>query len=327
MKNDHNPYHQNPGKHGVLLVNLGTPKKADAWHVGKYLATFLADKRVVNLPRLLWLPILYGIIVPFRSHASAKKYRRIFNHHGSPLHHHTQQLAQGLATALPESVVEMAMCYSEPNVKTALERMRSKGVMHLTVLPLYPQYSATTVGAVFDQVTRILQSWRYLPSLNFISQYVHVPAYINAMVAQMKAYWQAHGQPNHLLLSYHGIPQKQYDLGDPYACFCHKTTRLIKEALEGVPFEITQVFQSQFGPSQWLEPACEKTLEDLAHAGTKRVDVFCPGFAVDCLETIDEIDFEYKTLFASVGGGELHYIPALNATPAHVEVLQAIVSN
>ena len=227
---------------------------------------------------------------------------------------------------MPEYLVEMAMCYSKPSLDSAYQAFEKAGLRTLYVVPLYPQYSATTTAAVFDQLFKVLNKCRFLPELHLINQYADHPAYIKAITSSIKAYWEKHGQSNYLLYSFHGLPKKQFEKGDPYYCFCHKTQRLVQEALAcDVPQEM--VFQSQFGPSQWLEPACEARLIELAKQGVKSIDVVCPGFSVDCLETLDEIENEYAEVFEQHGGETLRYIPALNDSDAQVSMFQEILKD
>jgi ferrochelatase len=236
----------------------------------------------------------------------------------------TVSLVEKMQEVASDCEIHMAMCYGAPSISDAMEALKKAGVMHLTVLPLYPQYSATTTGAVYDQVMRVLQKWKYLPSLHMINEYAGHPAYIKTLADHVCAFWAKQGKPEQLLLSYHGLPKKQFAAGDPYYCFCHKTTRLLKEALTAEGVLIEMVFQSRFGPSAWLEPSCDEVLSNIAQEGIRRVDVFCPGFAVDCLETIDEIGYEYHALFIEKGGEQLRYIPALNDGDDHVALLLSV---
>lgn len=312
---------------GVLLVNLGTPDTPTAPAVRRYLKEFLSDPRVVELPTLLWQPILRGIILNTRPAKSARKYASIWMPDGSPLLIHTQHLAAKLEAALEGTRVVAAMRYGQPNIATGLEELRAAGCDRIVVLPLYPQYAASTVGSVYDAVFATLQHWRNQPELRLVRQYFDHPAYIEALKQQVLAYWQQHGRPDCLLMSFHGLPQKSAELGDPYADECLYTGRALADALE-LPEEGYRIsFQSRFGLQKWLQPYTDASLRSLPGEGYRRVDTFCPGFATDCLETLEEIAMEGKEAFLSAGGREFHYIPALNDSDLGVTMLQAIVAS
>ena len=327
--NDRGYNHLTPLRSGVLLVNLGTPAAPTPAAVRRYLRQFLSDPRVVELPRPLWWMILNFVVLPFRPRKSARAYAKIWTAEGSPLLLHTRSLTEALAERLrknrPEIVVSCAMRYGAPGIAGVLGQMREQNVRRLLVLPLFPQYSGTTAGAVFDAVTGVLGKQRWLPELCFISSYHDDPAYIEACAARINSFYQKKERGKKLIFSFHGLPRRNLLNGDPYHCQCHKTARLIAAALK-LPEEDWQVcFQSRFGAAEWLKPYTDQTLTGLAGQSGSTVDVFCPGFAVDCLETLEEIAMQNRDAFAAAGGGEFSYIPALNDSPAHVEALGAIV--
>ena len=305
---------------GLVLVNLGTPSAPTAPAVRRYLAQFLHDHRVVQLTRWLWCPLLHFIILPLRSPKVAHKYAQIWMEGGSPLAVHTAALAAALAERLPERRVAYAMRYGEPSVASVLERLRAEGMRRVRVLPLYPQYSTTTTASVADAVAAASTGLQ----VELLQEY-HVDAgWAAAVAGSIRAHWDAHGRGERLLLSFHGIPRRLVDGGDPYADQCEASARAIATAL-GVPRdELLLTFQSRFGRERWLEPYTQPTLEALARDGVRRVDVVCPGFAVDCLETLEEISVENDTAFRAAGGEALRYIPCLNASAAHADALAAL---
>ncbi len=311
---------------GVLLVNLGTPDSPTAPDVRRYLREFLSDPRVVEQPALLWQPILRGIILNTRPAKSARKYASIWTPDGSPLLVNTLRLAAKLEAALEDTRVVTAMRYGQPSIAAGLEALRTAGCDRLVILPLYPQYASSTVGSVYDAVFTTLLHWRNQPELRLIRQYFDHPAHIEALKQQVLTYWQQHGRPDCLLMSFHGLPQKSSNQRDPYEQECLYTGRALADALklpeEG--FRIT--FQSRFGLQKWLQPYTDETLRSLAHEGYRRVDAFCPGFATDCLETLEEVAMEGKETFLGAGGLEFNYIPALNDSDLAVTMLQAIVA-
>ncbi len=312
---------------GVLLVNLGTPDSPTAPDVRRYLKEFLSDPRVVELPSLLWQPILRGLILNTRPAKSARKYASIWTPDGSPLLVHTLRLAAKLEAALEDTRVVTAMRYGQPSIATGLEELRAAGCDRIVILPLYPQYAASTVGSVYDAVFATLQRWRNQPELRLVRQYFDHPAHIEALKQRVLGYWQQHGRPDCLLMSFHGLPQKSAEQGDPYANECLYTGRALADALE-LPEEGYRItFQSRFGLQEWLKPYTDETLRTLAKEGCRRVDALCPGFATDCLETLEEIAMEGKETFLGAGGREFHYIPALNDSDLGVSMLQAIVAS
>lgn len=311
---------------GVLLVNLGTPEAPTPSAVRRYLAEFLWDPRVVELPRPLWWLILHGVILRFRPARSAEAYQQIWTDKGSPLLLHSLAIADGVRSRLPEHFegevhVELAMSYGNPSIPDAIDRLSAANVTRIVVLPLYPQYSGTTTASVFDAVTRTLSRRRWVPELRFINQYHDYPEFIAAHAANINEYWTAHGRGNKLLFSFHGVPMETLLQGDPYHCQCHKTARLIADELGLADEEWILSFQSRVGRSQWLKPYTDETVTKLGQSGVERLDVVCPGFSADCLETLEEIAMQNAEFFADAGGGELRYIPALNERDDHVTFL------
>ncbi|TCK17960.1 ferrochelatase [Thiogranum longum] len=318
---------------GVLLVNLGTPDKPDAPSVRRYLAEFLWDPRVVEIWRPLWWLILHGVILRIRPRKVAALYRSVWTPEGSPLlvipQKQTERVAKKLAGIVPGRVeTVLAMRYGSPSIQEGLETLRQRGARRLLVLPLYPQYSATTTASVFDEVTRVLGQRRLVPGLRFIQHYHDDPAYINALAASIREHWDVHGRPDKLLMSFHGIPRRCLLAGDPYFCEVQKTGRLLAETLGLEDDQWFLAFQSRFGREEWLKPYVDQTLRDWGAAGVGRVDVVCPGFSADCLETLEEISVQNRETFIESGGSEYHYIPALNERQDHIEALsQLLVRN
>jgi ferrochelatase len=314
---------------GVLLVNTGTPAAPRAREVRRFLRPFLSDRRVVELPRLLWWPLLNGVILPLRSPRSARNYQRIWTDAGSPLAVHSAQLGVALSASLqqrsPQAFeVRVAFLYSRPGVEQAISELCTAGISRLVVLPMYPQYSGTTTAAVFDQVSRVLQRRRAIPTLHFVSQYHDAPAYIRALASSVREHWHTHPRGDHLLMSFHGIPERCVQRGDPYAAQCRVTAQRLAMELELAPDDWSLSFQSRFGKARWLEPATDVTVARLATAGKRLLDVICPGFAVDCLETLEEIAIGGRELFVHAGGRDLNYIHALNARTDHADLLATI---
>ena len=313
-----------PPRTALLLVNLGTPDAPTAGAVRRYLGQFLHDYRVVELSRWLWCPLLHGVILPLRSPKVARKYASIWTAKGSPLLALSRDLADALQVQLPEFEVCLAMRYGNPAVAGVLRELQGKGLQRLLVLPLYPQYSASTVASVHDAVMAELSAWRRLPELRLINDYHLDEAWLDALAASVETHWDLHGRGNQLLVSFHGIPQRFVTAGDPYAQQCEAGARALAQRLHLQDGQWLMSFQSRFGREQWLQPYTDKTLEALARQGVKTVDVICPGFAVDCLETLEENAVENAALFQRAGGGELRYIAALNATPGHVAALATL---
>jgi len=329
--------HKKRGKTGVLLVNLGTPDAPTASAVRRYLAEFLSDPRVVEIPRLLWMLILHGIILRIRPAKSAALYQQVWTESGSPLmditRRQTEKLAQyfkenGCGKSQNESQdisVEFCMRYGKPSVSDTLKRMHNEGIDKLVVLPLYPQYAAPTTASAFDAIAKELMSWRYLPSLHFINTYHDNPDFIHALAESIKRDFAANGQPQKLVLSYHGMPERNLHLGDPYYCFCMLTTKLVVEELGLSKDQYIATFQSRFGKAKWLTPYTDATMGSLPEQDVRDIAVVCPAFSADCLETLEEIAEENRLIFEEAGGEKYRYIPALNYDELHIEMMANIV--
>lgn len=314
---------------GVLLVNLGTPDQPTAPAVRRYLREFLSDPRVVELPRLVWLPVLYLLILPFRPAKTAKKYASIWMNDGSPLRVYTSRQAQLLRGYLGERYkakvpVAYAMRYGNPAVAAGLAELAGQGCTSVVVIPMYPQYAGSTTASVEDAVGQALRRASPRPAVRVVRDFHAHPAYVKAIAKNVNDYWMKHGRPDRLVMSFHGIPQAVADRGDPYPGQCLETGRLIATELGWNDARTRVSFQSRFGRAQWLQPYTFDTLAELARDGAKRVDVVCPGFAADCLETLEEISLEGKEVFRQAGGREFHYIPTTNDTPAFMTALAAI---
>ncbi|HHG1974156.1 TPA: ferrochelatase [Klebsiella pneumoniae] len=308
-------------KTGILLANLGTPDAPTSGAVKRYLRQFLSDKRVVDTSRLLWWPLLRGVILPIRSPRVAKLYQSVWMEEGSPLMVYSRRQQQALATRLPDTPVALGMSYGSPSLASAVDDLLAQGVEHIVVLPLYPQYSCSTVAAVWDELARILAKKRAIPGISFIRDYAEHPDYIHALAASVRASFAVHGEPDLLLLSYHGIPQRYANQGDDYPQRCRDTTRELVSALGLPPERVMMTFQSRFGREPWLTPYTDETLKMLGEKGTKHIQVLCPGFAADCLETLEEIAVQNREIFLEAGGKQYEYIPALNADAAHIEMM------
>ena len=308
-------------KTGILLANLGTPDAPTPGAVKRYLRQFLSDKRVVDTSRLLWWPLLRGVILPIRSPRVAKLYQSVWMEEGSPLMVYSRRQQQALAARLPDTPVALGMSYGSPSLASAVDDLLAQGVEHIVVLPLYPQYSCSTVAAVWDELARILAKKRAIPGISFIRDYSEHPDYIHALAASVRASFAVHGEPDLLLLSYHGIPQRYANQGDDYPQRCRDTTRELVSALGLPPERVMMTFQSRFGREPWLTPYTDETLKMLGEKGTKHVQVLCPGFAADCLETLEEIAVQNREIFLEAGGKQYEYIPALNADAAHIEMM------
>lgn len=315
---------------GVLLVNLGTPDTPTPAALRRYLGEFLWDPRVVEMPRALWWPILNLIILNVRPSKSAKLYRRIWTPEGSPLLVISKRQHSAIAKRLQERVpgpvvTALAMRYGNPSIASGLQHLQAAGARRLLVLPLYPQYSATTTGSTFDAVSDVLKTWRWLPELRFVNDYCDNSGYLDSITAHLKQFWQTKGRGKLLLFSYHGLPRRYLELGDPYFCQCHKTARLVAEALDLNEDQWRVSFQSRFGREEWLQPYTDETLKRLAQEGCRSLDVFCPGFSADCLETLEEIAMQNREVFLQAGGENFSYIPALNDIPEHIEALTELI--
>jgi protoporphyrin/coproporphyrin ferrochelatase len=318
--------HGSPARTGVLLANLGTPDSPAARDVRKFLAEFLWDPRVVEAPRWLWWLALHGVILRIRPSRSAHAYRQIWTDAGSPLLLHSRALARKVADTVGSQGIQSAlgMTYGSPSIASALEELRAAKVRRLLVLPLYPQYSATTTASVFDRVTGALQRWRWLPELRFVTNYHDEPLYIDAITASISDYW-ARRERTHLLFSFHGIPRRYLLAGDPYHCQCHKTARLVAAQLGLRDNEWSLSFQSQVGREEWLRPYTDETLLEYARQGRRKVTVVSPGFAADCLETLEEIELRNRAAFMARGGEDYGYVPALNEGEPHVALISRLI--
>ncbi|WP_174501049.1 ferrochelatase [Citrobacter freundii] len=308
-------------KTGILLANLGTPDAPTPEAVKRYLRQFLSDPRVVDTSPALWWPLLRGVILPLRAPRVAKLYQSIWMEDGSPLMVYSKAQQQALAQRLTDTPVALGMSYGSPSLESAVDELLASGVEHMVVLPLYPQYSCSTVAAVWDELARILARKRGIPSVSFIRDYADDSSYIDALAKSARDSFAQHGEPDLLLLSYHGIPQRYADEGDDYPQRCRDTTRELVSALGLPPEKVMMTFQSRFGREPWLTPYTDETLKMLAEKGTRHIQVMCPGFAADCLETLEEIAVQNREIFLEAGGKQYEYIPALNATPEHIEMM------
>ncbi|NNJ91311.1 MAG: ferrochelatase [Gammaproteobacteria bacterium] len=322
--------HHQVEKTGVLLTNLGTPDSCDTSGVRRYLREFLWDPRVVEVPRPVWWMVLNFFILTTRPSRSAKAYQKVWTEEGSPLLTITQRQAERLQSALEQSYpdqfeVVMAMRYGNPSIVDGLEKLRKAGVRKVLVFPLYPQYSATTTASTFDAVTTELQHWRWIPELRFINHYHDFNGYISSLEQSVRDYWQEHGKADKLIMSFHGIPKDYLLKGDPYFCECQKTARLLADRLELSESQWQITFQSRLGAKEWLKPYTDKTLESLGKQGLKSVQVICPGFSADCLETLEEIAMENRDTFLDAGGESYQYIPCLNAKDQHIDMMHKLV--
>jgi ferrochelatase len=316
---------------GVLVVNLGTPDAPTTAAVRRYLAEFLWDPRIVELPRPLWWLILHGVILRIRPSRSAKAYQEIWSDDGSPLLVYCKSVAAGIESRLRKVGsgnihVALGMSYGNPSIGSAIDELHAKGARRLLVLPLYPQYSGTTTGSVFDAVTAALSQRRWVPEFRFINHYHDRDDYIDALARSIREHWDAHGRGDKLMFSFHGVPKQTLLDGDPYHCHCLKTARLVTDRLGLGKDEWVLSFQSRVGRAEWLRPYTDETIEELGKAGLGRLDVVCPGFSVDCLETLEEIAMQNAELFEESGGGELTYIPSLNAREDHIDVLAGLAA-
>lgn len=320
--------HGRPARTGVLLCNLGTPDEPTPAAVRRYLAEFLADTRVVEIPRIAWLPLLYGVILPLRAGKSAAKYASIWMKEGSPLKVWTERQALRLQGTLGERghklLVAYAMRYGNPSIASQLQALADAGATRILILSAYPQYSGTTTASLIDAVGQWAAGTRNVPELRFVNRYHDDRGYLAALAASIQRHWRTSGRPEQLVMSFHGVPERTHLLGDPYFCECQKTARLLAEWLGLQKDQYTVSFQSQFGKAKWVQPATEPTLVALARRGVHKVDVVCPGFTADCLETLEEISQEVRTAFLTAGGKAFHYIPCLNADDEWIAALADI---
>jgi ferrochelatase len=311
---------------GVLIANLGTPDAPERKPVARFLREFLSDPRVVDLPRLLWLPLLNLVIIPLRAGRSAAAYREIWWPEGSPLLVLTERLAERLAGVLDgRARVEIGMRYREPSIRKGLKQLRESGVDEVVVLPLYPQFSGTTTASIYDGVEQALSDLNWHPRVHRVERYYDHPAWVEAIAGSIRAYRAEHGTAEKLIFSLHGIPQRYVRQGDPYQRECEGSVRAVVEALGLTDEEWLLTYQSRVGREPWLQPYTDITLEELAKSGVRHVQVLCPGFAVDCLETLEEIAMQNRELFEEAGGEKLEYIPALNDGDAHARLMERLV--
>ena len=325
-------YIHNSGlKTGVLLTNLGTPDEPTTPSLKKYLRQFLSDGRVIETPKAIWWLILNGIILNTRPAKSAKNYKSVWTEEGSPLLLYTKKQKELIKSHLEKKysnlVFDIGMRYGNPSIKKGLNNLRNQNCDRIVVLPLYPQYCAATTGSTFDAVSEELQQWRWVPSLRFIGSYYDQPLYIKALRNSIEDFWSKNKKPSKLIFSYHGIPKKYLDKGDPYHCFCRKTTRLVAEEMKLAEGSYMTTFQSRFGPAEWLQPYTDKTIESLAKDGVENIHVISPAFSSDCLETIEELNEENREIFIENGGKEFGYIPCLNDREDHINLLTSLLEN
>ncbi len=322
---------ETPPAFGVLLVNLGTPDSPSASDVKRFLKQFLSDPRVVDLNPLIWKPILNGIILNTRPAKVAKLYQAIWSDEGSPLMVISQRQRDKLANKLQKQFgnpipVELGMSYGNPSLASGLDKLRQQGVKRIVILPLYPQYSCSTVAPVFDAIAQEFKGWRDIPDFRFNKEYYQHPDYIQALAASVRSHWQQHGQADVLLMSFHGVPVRYVTEGDPYQEQCQQTAQLLAQALGLEEKQWRLCFQSQFGKEEWLTPYTDKLLESLPKEGVKSVDIMCPAFAADCLETLEEISIGGKESFIESGGESYRFIPCLNDNDLHIELLTKLIS-
>lgn len=325
------PYeHGVPESLGILLVNLGSPDAPTTGAVRRYLNQFLSDPRVVEVPRLVWWLILHGFILRFRPSRSAAAYRKVWTEQGSPLLQYSGDIVRALQEKLDARLsgpvhVELGMSYGSPSLESALDRLHARYVRRIVLLPMYPQYSNTTTGTVFEAVTKALAKRRWIPEFRFINHFHDSSGYIAALAASIRDHWNAHGRGERLLFSFHGLPRQMLDDGDPYHCQCRKTARLVAEALELDDEQWFVAFQSRVGRAEWLRPYTDETLQEWGKAGGGDIDVVCPGFSADCLETLEEIAMQNAELYSESGGGALRYVPALNVRDDHISFLCRLI--
>lgn len=322
--------HGNPASAGVLLVNLGTPKEPTPRAVRRYLAQFLSDPRIIEAPPWLWWLALHGLILRVRPARSARLYEKIWTPQGSPLLIGTAALAAGVQHALKQQrpgpiLVRYAMRYGEPSIQAALRDLAQAGARRLLVLPLFPQYSGTTTASALEAVGAELAGWRWVPDLRFIADYHAEPRYIEALARSVETHWQAHGRAQRLILSFHGIPERYFRAGDPYFCQCQATARALRERLDLREEDTVVCFQSRVGREQWLAPYTDEVLTAMPRQGISHVQVLCPGFAIDCLETLEEIALRNREYFLAAGGEHFEYIPALNTSEGHIAALSELI--
>ncbi|WP_217510926.1 ferrochelatase [Vibrio metschnikovii] len=315
---------QTKKKLGVLLANLGTPDEPTPKAVKRFLSQFLHDHRVVDLTRWIWCPLLHGVILPLRSPRVAKLYQSVWMDEGSPLLVYSKRQQEKLQQRL-DYPVELGMTYGNPSLLSGVQALRDQGVEKIIVLPLYPQYSATTTAAVFDGLARAMKTQRVIPEIDFITDYHDHPLYIRALADKVRSSWSEKGQGDVLICSYHGIPKRYADNGDIYPQHCQQTTHLLAQELGLSDQQVMMTYQSQFGKEEWLQPYTDKTMQALPSQGMKKIDILCPAFSVDCLETLEEISEENKHLFLEAGGEAFNYIACLNDSDLHIEMMVDLI--
>ena len=326
FKGEQNFQHENEQKKGVLIAYLGTPDSPDVLSVRRYLKEFLSDPRIIEVPKIIWWFVLNIFILNFRSFNSARLYKSIWTDGGSPLLVNCIKIKEKVQKSLPSNYqVALGMRYGNPSIKSAINELKEANCRDIEVITLFPHYSATTVGSIFDAVSTEIKSWRWVPSVKFLNSYHDNPLLIEILSKRIKKSFESQGKPDKLVFSYHSIPKKYFDSGDPYHCLCQKTSRLIAEKLSLDEKDYITAFQSRFGPSEWLKPYTSETMKSLPKEGIKSVQVVSPGFGVDNLETLQEIDIENKEYFEDAGGENFHYIPCLNDDDDHVEFLISLI--
>ena len=323
--------HGTKSKIGILLTNLGTPDEPTAKSLKVYLKEFLSDTRVIETPKWIWWLILNGIILNIRPAKSAKLYKSIWADGGSPLMVNARKQLQltekRFKDSHPHLVFDLGMRYGNPSIKSALNNLRKQNCDKIIIFPLYPQYCAATTGSTFDAVAKEFLNWRWVPSLRFISNYHTSDQYITALCNSIKEYWEKNSKPKKLIFSYHGVPKKYLDKGDPYHCFCHRTTRLVKEKMNLDEDLCLTTFQSRFGPAEWLQPYTDKTIEKFAKDGVDDIQIISPAFSSDCLETIEELNGENREIFMDNGGKKFDYIPCLNDRIDHIDMIETLIKS
>ena len=323
--------HGTKPKIGILLTNLGTPDEPTAKSLKVYLKEFLSDTRVIETPKWIWWLILNGIILNIRPAKSAKLYKSIWAEGGSPLMVNARKQLQltekRFKDSHPHLVFDLGMRYGNPSIKNALNNLRKQNCDKIIIFPLYPQYCAATTGSTFDAVAKEFLNWRWVPSLRFISNYHTNDQYINALCNSIKEYWEKNSKPKKLIFSYHGVPKKYLDKGDPYHCFCHRTTRLVREKMNLDEDLCLTTFQSRFGPAEWLQPYTDKTIEKFAKDGVDNIQIISPAFSSDCLETIEELNGENREIFMDNGGKKFGYIPCLNDKKDHIDMIETLIKS
>ena len=321
--------HGSKEKIGVLITNLGTPDAPNKEELKVYLNQFLSDPRVIELPKILWQILLKLVILQIRPSKSAEAYKQIWTDKGSPLldiaNRQLNKIQTSFSSKNENIVFEVGMRYGNPSIPDALSKLQKKQIRRLLVLPMYPQYCAATTGSTFDEVTNVLQKWRWIPEMRFINQYFEEKNYIEALSNSIKSFWKKNKKPQKIIFSYHGIPKRYLTNGDPYHCFCLKTTRLVKEHLGLLDDEIMTTFQSRFGKEEWLKPYTSETLKELPKQGIKNIHIISPGFSSDCLETLEELEEENKEYFMESGGENYHYIPCLNDHDDHIDLFVNLI--